>query len=343
MTRLFGSPVLRSPLFRSPLLHFLLIGGALFVASRQLGDEAPGTAVYDIRISKSDIATLRNDWRRQAGREPEARELRALIEARIDDELLLAAAREMGWHQSDAVIQRRLIQNQRFLDPQTEESDAELLRRARQQGMESSDIVVRRRLLERMKLWIVSDARSAPPSEAQLERHLDRRAEKFRRPERVRLSQIYLSRDRRGEALADDATRLAAVLERDATPPADAARHSDPFLLANDLPLSSREEIGRRFGPAFAEGAMAAPDGGWTGPIASSYGLHFVWIRERVAGGRRPLAEVRSAVLADWMRQREQEMMRERLSELRSVARIEIADAEGEGEGEAEGKAGNGG
>ncbi len=314
-------------LLRAPLLHFALIGGVLFLASRHFGSEAPEA---DIFISASEIETLRDDWQRQTGRAPDAREQRALIDARIDDELLLREAREMGWHRSDAVIQRRLIQNQRFLTPDDGASEAERLRRAFEQGMDRSDLVVRRRLLERMKLWIASEARNDPPSDAELEAHHERHAARFARPERVRLSQIFLSRDRHGDALAAEAARLAAVLEGGSVAPAEAASHSDPFLLANDLPLSSREELGRRFGWDFADGAMRARDAGWTGPIPSSYGVHFVWIHERVKGGRRPFEEVRAALRADWMRQREGEILRERHRQLRAAHTVEI-ESEGGG------------
>ena len=40
--------------------------------------------------------------------------------------------------------------------------------------------------------------------------------------------------------------------------------------------------------------------GRWLGPIASSFGQHFVYISERIKGGIPPLDRVREAVLREW-------------------------------------------
>jgi Arc/MetJ family transcription regulator len=155
---------------RSPLLHFALIGTALYVASQAMTTPAPSRS---IRIDAADIEALREDYVRSAGRAATESELRALVSQRIDDELLLGDARALGWARSDPVVQRRLIQNQRFLDPESEAGDDELLERAFAQGMEQSDIVVRRRLLERMRLANSGGARVDDPTDEELTRHRD--------------------------------------------------------------------------------------------------------------------------------------------------------------------------
>jgi parvulin-like peptidyl-prolyl isomerase len=40
--------------------------------------------------------------------------------------------------------------------------------------------------------------------------------------------------------------------------------------------------------------------GRWQGPISSSFGQHFVYISERIAGGLPPLDAVREAVRREW-------------------------------------------
>jgi hypothetical protein len=129
-------------LLRAPWLHFLLIGTAIYFATTWSRQEAPAV----LEVSRDDIAQLSMDWQRNTGRSPTESELDRLIAQFVDDALLIQVARSLGWDRNDPVIQRRLIQNLRFIDPDLEKSDAQILREAYALEMEHSDIVVRRRL-----------------------------------------------------------------------------------------------------------------------------------------------------------------------------------------------------
>jgi len=63
------------------------------------------------------------------------------------------------------------------------------------------------------------------------------------------------------------------------------------------------------------------------GPIASSYGEHLVWIRERVAAHTPPLATIRAQVLQQLRAERGEERARSRLREWRREYAIVVADA----------------
>jgi peptidyl-prolyl cis-trans isomerase C len=71
-------------------------------------------------------------------------------------------------------------------------------------------------------------------------------------------------------------------------------------LLPPEFSLSSHSEIVRLFGDAFATQLQHLEPGRWTGPIESAYGLHLVFVRERVDGRVPVLAEVRQAVQREW-------------------------------------------
>ena len=308
-------------LLRAPLLHFLLIGGALYAANAALQPPPPGPVV---RVTAGKLAELEEQFLRQTGRPPNEREREWLIASRVDDELLLEEAFALGWHRSDAIAQRRLLQNQRFLDPDSAASDAELLVRAYEQGMDRSDIVVRRRLLERMRLSIAGRAHAEEPDDEALHQYLERHAEQFTRPERVQLSHVFVSSDRHGERLDDAAAALMVRLVDEAISPDDTAELGDPFLLSRELPLWPADTLASRMGPDFAEGAMRAPVGEWSGPVASSYGLHLVWVRQRSPAAVPALDSIRSRVRASLLREREQEVLRAHLEALRARARVEV-------------------
>lgn len=303
---------------------FLLLGGLLFLAERAWRDPEP---TYFIHVGPQEIATLEQGWEKRGGRTPEPDVMESLIRSHIDDELLVAQARNLGWHRNDAIIQRRLVQNQRFLldeDEEEEISDAALLARAYEQGMDESDIVVRRRLLERMRLLIASAARNPAPTDSELQVYLDEHPDRFTRPERTRLTQVYLSRDTHGDSLEQEAQDLLTRLREEAVTPEQAGPYGDPFLIARDLPLSSEAGLARQLGSNFAAEAMTAPLGQWSEPIASSYGLHLVWPHDRTAAMLPPVSEVQSRVQGELMREREEKAMKAHLESLRQDAQIEI-------------------
>jgi hypothetical protein len=309
-------------LSRSPLLHFILLGTALFLLARM--GEAPA-AGPTILISENELAAIEAEWLQRMGRPADVETLDALIASRVDDELLLHEARTLGWHRYDAIVQRRLLRNQRFLVPDLTISDAELLERAYTQGMDESDVVVRRRLLERMRLLVATAARTPAPTDVELAAWLDAHSEDFVQPPRIRLSHVFLSRDRRGESLTRDAEAMAAELRDDAAAPDEAESRGDPFLLPSHLPMWSEDSIARQLGAEFSAGAMHAPLGRWSDPIGSSYGRHVVWVHEEEPARMPELDEVRRSLTADVLRDRERAAMRDHLLRLRATARIEIA------------------
>jgi hypothetical protein len=318
---------------RSPLLHFILIGGLLYWATGNR--ESPPEV---LEVTRENISQLTSQWQRSTGRDPSPAELDRLIEQFIDDALLVRVARSLGWDRNDPVVQRRLIQNIRFLDPDNPATDAQVLNEAYALKMETSDIVVHRRLLERMRLLLAERARSREPTEQELQEYLSAHRSKFLQPARRRLTQVHLSRDRRGTELHRDALALVNSLKASGLDPSEAldevVSKGDPFLLQASLPLWSKRRLGERLGPRFADASFELPVGEWSGPVVSSYGEHAVWVHE-VIGERLPAIEqIRDKVKAELHRQWEGEEMREAQKRLRIGAQIRVAGREAWGEAE---------
>jgi parvulin-like peptidyl-prolyl isomerase len=224
-----------------------------------------------------------------------------------EDALLVHEAFARGLHLRDDVVRRRLIQNLRFARPDEARADAELLDEAIRLRMHESDLVVRRRLAQKMRLLLAEPAREAEPSEAELAQYLAAHAERFTEPERVTLSQLYFRDAARARA-------ALAGLTPNAEPP---AALGDALPLPRELPSHSRAELAARFGPAFADAALAAPDGRWLGPIPSSYGHHLVRVRERSPARLSPLAHVRSEVREALLAERADAAVRAGIAALR--------------------------
>src|SRR3990172_1579478 len=100
--------------YREPLLHFLLIGAALFVLYSALNDDR-GSSPQRIEITASDIERLKFVWQAQWNRSPTASELDHLIENEIRQEVLYQEAVAMGLDRDDVIIKRRLAKKIEFL------------------------------------------------------------------------------------------------------------------------------------------------------------------------------------------------------------------------------------
>jgi hypothetical protein len=270
-------PTLRS-LLREPLTHFLLIGAALFLFFRWTGGAA-GPNSGRIVIGPGQVQHLATGFARTWRRPPTPQELKGLIDEYVREEMATREARSMGLDREDTVIRRRLRQKLEFL---------------------------------------VEDAAEAlPPTEAELQAWLEAHPDIYRRDPQVAFRQVFLSPDRRGDAVESDA---------------DIEDLGDSIMLPAEFELAPLTVASRMFGSGFAARLAEIEPGRWTGPITSGYGLHLVLVRERIEGRAPELDDVRDAVARDLLtsRRKEQlESMYERLLEKYSVV-IEMPEPEAE-------------
>jgi hypothetical protein len=196
-------------------------------------------------------------------------------------------------------------------------ADAKALeRQARALGLHQRDPIVRRHLATLMRGLLSRLEPADWPDEADLAAHLAAHADRFALPARLRLSHVYLSRDRRGDALPSDARHLRQALVRNAVDPAAAADLGDPFPLGSVELLASERELDATFGPGFATALRELEPGAWSAPVASAYGLHLVLVHERLPAQPAPLAQVRGRVLHRVLAERRQARLRARLAGL---------------------------
>jgi hypothetical protein len=253
-------------LLREPLVHFLLLGTVLFGVFALVGDRGRARTGH-IVVTPGHIEHLTVGFTRTWQRPPTTQELAGLIDDYIREEVLYREAVAMGLDRDDTIVRRRLRQKLEFLTEETVET--------------------------------------AAPAEAELQTFLQQHPDAFRVEPRLAFQHVYLSRTRRGDAMDTEARQLLAQLRTsDAT--TDTAALGDPFLLPSEFALSSRSEIARLFGDVFATQLQDLEPRRWAGPIESGYGLHLVYVRERVDGRVPALAEVRQAVQRAWLAARRQ-------------------------------------
>jgi hypothetical protein len=140
-------------LLAEPLLHFVVLGAALFGLFSLVGKkeaEEPAKIV----ISAGRIENLANGFARIWQRPPSADELRGLVDDYIHDEVFYREGKALGLDRDDIVVRRRLRQKLEFM---------------------AEDVTV------------------AEPSDEQLAAYQAANSERFRSEDRVTFRQVYLS------------------------------------------------------------------------------------------------------------------------------------------------------
>ena len=253
-------------ILREPLVHFLALGALLFGFFEWRGGGS-GTGGSRIAVTPGLVQHLAAGFARTWQRPPDERELKGLIDDYVKEEI---ATRE-----------------------------------ALAAGLDRDDTIVRRRLRQKVEFLVQDAVDQAPPTDAELEAWLRTHPGAFKGEPRLSLRQVYLSPARRGAKAGADAVQLLGRLQASG-PDAAIEELGDASMLPSDLPLGPEGEVTRVFGTEFARRLEAIEPGRWAGPVESTYGLHLVLVRERVAAAVAPLAEVRPLVTRELMAERRQ-------------------------------------
>jgi hypothetical protein len=238
-------------LLREPLLHFVLLGAAIFVVYAWLSPER-GPGEDEIVVSAGQVEHLAITFSRVWQRPPTREELKGLIDDYVVEEALCREALKLGLDENDTVIRRRLRQKMEFI---TEDF-----------------------------------ATSAEPTDADLQAFLDEHPDQFRVDPRYTFTHVFLSEDR-----ADIHADAAQMIERLSSlgPGADTSELGDRLLVPREFTGETRRNLASQFGQDFAARLDEVPIGGWSGPVPSAYGIHFILMTERIDGRLPPLDEIR--------------------------------------------------
>jgi hypothetical protein len=292
------------------LLHFVALGALLFAADRNLARPRP------IAMPAERVAERAAAFTRATGSAPDAR-LRALLERdAFDEEVLAREARRLGLDRDDAVVRERLVSNMRFALGGGAAPER-LYREALALGMDASDALVRRRLAALMTARLRTNAAREPIDEATLRAWFDRHRNDYEQPAAVRFAQVCFTRDARDGEAESRARAALASLRRDAVAAAMAGRRGDSCLFGSDVPLRGEAELSRSFGASFARAAFRAETGVWTGPVASSHGVHLVFVQDRVEPRAAEFGDVRDAVRDACIADRQDAALRDGIAALR--------------------------
>ena len=263
-----GDSELFGRLLREPLVHFAGLALIIFAIYYALTPHAARSGDNVIVVTAPKIEQMVAIFAKTWQRPPSAEELKGLIDDYVKEEIYVREALALGLDRDDTVIRRRLQQKMEFL----------------------TDLGV--------------DQLS--PTDADLEAYLKAHPDTFEIDPLIGFEQTFFNPEKHGDRIEADAA--AALKSLVANPGTDPGTLGDATLLPADLPPTSVSSIGETFGSDFADAVSRIEPGSWSGPIASSYGLHLVRVSERKPGRLPPLSEVRSAVLREWSNERRHEI-----------------------------------
>ena len=274
---------------KEPLFHFLLIGAGLFALYYFTADPDAGRP-NRITVAQTDIDRLAAQWQQRRRRPPTALELQGLVDTYIREEILYREALALG--------------------------------------LDKNDIIIRRRLGQKLEFMFKDLGEQVLITDEEIREYYERNAERYREPALYTFSQVYLSWDQRGDNVETDAKMLLEQLRKQ-TAPVDVAAVSDRFLLDYEFEGQAEHQLTRMFGQKFAEQISKLELGSWQGPIASGYGLHLIYIKERSEPRAPDLAEVKDKVRWDLQNERSKTMDKAFYEELRRRYEIKIEGSVG--------------
>ena len=254
-------------LVREPLLHFLVLAAALFVVYSLVSKRTNGEG-GKIVITQGQLASMWESFTQTQQREPTAEEWKGLLRERVREEVYYREALALGMDKDDLIIRRRLRQKMEFV---------------------SDDVSPR-----------------AEPTDDELRAYLQAHPDKFRVQQRYTFRQVFLDPEKHGKNLTRDTAQLLAKLNQEGSK-ADISTLGDSIMLDKQYGALSSGDVAKQFGEKFATALGGLPVGQWQGPVESAYGVHLVFVSDRLAGAVPEFADVRDAVRREWETAQRQE------------------------------------
>jgi peptidyl-prolyl cis-trans isomerase C len=274
---------------REPLLHFLLIGLALFVVYDALYPTSDAKSESNlIVLTPDDFEQLGVTWLAQGRPPPTPEQMQSLIELMVREEVLYREALALGLDKGDEIVKRRLAQKMEFL-------------------AEGASV------------------NNDPPADT-LRVWFKDNQQRFSLPPRVSFRHLYFSPDLRGEHSREAATRALAQLAGKPGNWEGAAALADPFMDQDYYGDRSADDLAKLFGLNFAGDIAGLKPGMWQGPIESGYGWHLVFIDTFVPGRVPAFEEIEPEIKAEWIEDQRLEAKRKAYETMRARYRVVLPE-----------------
>ena len=258
-------------ILKGPVIYFFILGFVIFGLHSFLNRaNQDDIDPFTVEVASADIEWIRSSWEARMKRQPTQQELQGLINRFIRDEILFREASAMDLDDRDLVIQRRLVQKLTFV---------------------FEDL-----------------AETIEPTDDELKNYMQENQEKYRIPVMISFTHVYFNPDKRKD-VTEEAKNVLARLKSAQSPPEEAVSLGDTIMIDASFRKRSPDEVARTLGKAFANELFSAGEMGWQGPIVSTFGLHLIYIEERIASKMPEFENIREDVKNDFMYERKKQVI----------------------------------
>ncbi|HTS46764.1 MAG TPA: peptidylprolyl isomerase [Bryobacteraceae bacterium] len=266
---------------REPLVHFLLIGLALFAVYAYMHRGRFGVeSSKQIVLSLDELGQMHTFFVSQWHREPTPAEFQAMLEDKVREEVLYREGLAMGLDKDDTIVKRRMAQKMQFI---------------------AEDV-----------------ATAHEPSPSELKAWFEKNSGKFALPSRYSFRHLYFSPDKRG---ANAQGNAAEALSKIAGQPEDsklAVSLADRFMFQDYYRDRTPEALAKEFGPQFVVALEKLKPGSWQGPVESGYGWHLVFVDTVIPGRIPALEEIEPDVKTAWLGEQKANAWQKAYGEMRA-------------------------
>ena len=275
---------------REPLLHFLLIGTALFAI---YGYQHRGTDGAEpsrqIALTPDDLRQLAAYFESEQHRPPTPEELNKLVENKVQVEVLYREALALG--------------------------------------LDKDDVIVRGRLAEKMQFLAQDVSAADEPTSAELKAWFERNINQFVQPSRVSFRHLYFSANRRGRDAQGDAAKALAKISGETKDSKLTASLADPFMFQDYYSGWSPEELSKDFGSQFGPAVAKLQPGSWQGPIESEHGWHLIFVDSATPGRTPAFEEIEPDIKTAWLDVQKEQAWRKAYDAMRGKYSVRLSAA----------------
>ena len=270
-------------LLKDPLIHFLLLGGLLFVLYGFLNQDEEQAEAHEIVIDQSDVDRLSKAYQRNWNQLPDSTTLQGLIEAEVKAEIFYREALRMNLDHNDEIIRRRLKQKYEFL---------------------VKDLTTPQRASDEL-----------------LQQFYTENPQLYQSPKTISFHQFYFNPDTRSKP-EKDAEKALKNYENQRIEAVKKDKIGDAFHLQSFYASRDKDLTRQMFGQDFSDALFEAENEGWMQPIRSGYGVHLVYIEKIDDTQLQPFEDIKTKVLQDWKANQQAKYSSELFDNLRKQYKV---------------------
>ena len=272
-------------IFTEPFIQFLILGGLLFLLVSYV-QRTKDNASRQITVDGDRVGLMLVNYKSQTGNLPTKRQLDAMIDNYIKEEISYREAKNMGLDKDDEIVRRRLSQKFDFMQTDLTET--------------------------------------VPPTEKQLKQFYTSNPALFQKEAMVSFSHIYFSTDKSNDSMAKQRA-LAVLTQLQKTTLQRAPEKGDRFALQYDYTDQAAIDIQQNFGnKQLLDEMFKARVNTWVGPVQSGYGWHLIFISKRDSTAAMPFTSIKEEVrtaFVETVKASENKKVFDRLSKKYSINR----------------------